>query len=57
MWREGQGGAGRGEKQPYDLIQRLDSLLPLEARTVETWVCREAMVYLPGVTEIVFGRF
>lgn len=34
------GGAGRGEKQPYDLIQRLDSLLPLEARTVETWVCR-----------------
>lgn len=42
------GGVGRGERQTYDLIQRLDSLLPLESRTMETSACREAVFCCQG---------
>ena len=49
------GGEGRGKRQPCDLIQRLDSLLLLESRTMETSVSRESVLYLPGATEIVLG--
>lgn len=49
------GGEGRGPRQPRDLIQRLDSLLLLESRTMETSVSRESVLYFPGTTELVLG--
>lgn len=49
------GGMRRGERQPHHLIQKLDSSLPPELSTMETSVCREAMLYWPGSTEVLLG--
>lgn len=50
----GQTDGGRGgerEEAAPDPIGRLDSLLLPEARTMETSVSREAVLYLPGITD------